>query len=228
MTKMLTHCQARWSEYLSTFNITIRFCPGKLGAKTDALTCCPDVYPKGGGEDYLSANPQNYRPVFTEEQLTMSLHATGLEPIVNQVLEKIDSDQLHKDILESLITNKFAQDILSKPIPPESRHSVSPSGLLLINHHIYVPDSSPATGNLCTSNTLHLRSWLQHQVPLQQLDDQVAKCSHLPLQLVHLLLQQAVQPLCHCLPHKPLHPQLIRLVIALNDDQLPLHLSPLL
>ena len=150
MTKMLTRCQACWSKYLSTFNLTIRFRPGKLRAKPDALTCCPDVYPKGGGEDYLSANPQNYRPVFTEEQLTTSLRATGLEPIVNQVLEKINSNQLHKDILESVITDKFAQDILSKPIPPKSRHSVSPSGFLLIDHCIYVPDSSPTTGNLHT------------------------------------------------------------------------------
>ena len=59
-TKMLTRRQARWSEYLSTFNFTIRFRPGKLGAKPDALTRRPDVYPKGGNEDYLSVNPQNY------------------------------------------------------------------------------------------------------------------------------------------------------------------------
>jgi len=37
-TKLLSQCQARWSEYLSQFNLTIRFRPGRLGTKPDALT----------------------------------------------------------------------------------------------------------------------------------------------------------------------------------------------
>jgi hypothetical protein len=37
-TKLLTHRQACWSEFLSQFNMVICFCPGKLGAKPDALT----------------------------------------------------------------------------------------------------------------------------------------------------------------------------------------------
>jgi len=36
--KVLSHRQARWSEFLSQFNLVIRFRPGKLGAKPDALT----------------------------------------------------------------------------------------------------------------------------------------------------------------------------------------------
>ena len=36
-TKLLTHQQARWSEFLSQFNFVIRFHPGKLGAKPDSL-----------------------------------------------------------------------------------------------------------------------------------------------------------------------------------------------
>jgi len=149
-TKMLSRRQARWSEFLSTFNFTIRFRPGKLGAKPDALTRRPDVYPKGGEKDYSSVNPQNYRPVFSEEQLTASLRTTGLHPIVDQVLQTIDTDQLHTDIREALITDRFAHNLLSKPFPPNSPYSLSPSGLLLINHRIYVPDSSPASGNLRT------------------------------------------------------------------------------
>jgi len=31
--KVLSHWQAWWSEFLSQFNLVIRFCPGKLGAK---------------------------------------------------------------------------------------------------------------------------------------------------------------------------------------------------
>jgi len=37
-TKVLTRRQARWSEYLSQFNLVIRFRPGRLGTKPDALT----------------------------------------------------------------------------------------------------------------------------------------------------------------------------------------------
>jgi len=50
-TKLLNRCQARWSEYLSQFNLVIRFCPGKLSTKPDALTCQWDVYLKEGGSD---------------------------------------------------------------------------------------------------------------------------------------------------------------------------------
>jgi len=70
---MLTRRQAHWSEYLSAFHLSIHFRPSKLGAKPDTLTRRSDVYPKGGEADYLSVNPQNYRPVFTKEQLTASL-----------------------------------------------------------------------------------------------------------------------------------------------------------
>ena len=38
MTKMLTRQQARWSEYLSSFNILICFHPGRLGTKPDVFT----------------------------------------------------------------------------------------------------------------------------------------------------------------------------------------------
>ena len=38
ITKVLTRRQARWSEYLSQFNLVIRFYPGRLGTKLDALT----------------------------------------------------------------------------------------------------------------------------------------------------------------------------------------------
>ena len=38
MTKLLTRCQARWSEFLLQFNLTTRFHPRKLGMKLDMLT----------------------------------------------------------------------------------------------------------------------------------------------------------------------------------------------
>jgi hypothetical protein len=59
-TKLLTRCQVRWSEFLSQFNMVIRFRPRKLGAKPDALTRRWDVYRKGGNSDLAMANLSNF------------------------------------------------------------------------------------------------------------------------------------------------------------------------
>ena len=77
-TKLLTRLQAHWSKYLSQFNLVIRFRPGKLGTKPDALTRRWDVYPKEGGGDYVTINPHNLCPVFTNKQLSESLRALSL------------------------------------------------------------------------------------------------------------------------------------------------------
>jgi len=64
-TKVLTQRQAWWSEYLSQFNLVIRFCPGHLGTKPDAFTRRWDVYPKGGNTGYTTVNPHNFKLIFT-------------------------------------------------------------------------------------------------------------------------------------------------------------------
>ena len=56
-TKKLTRWQARWSEFLSQFNLSIRFQPGRLGAKPDALMQRPDIYSESVATDC------NRRPV---------------------------------------------------------------------------------------------------------------------------------------------------------------------
>ena len=72
-TKVLTRRQAQWSEYLSQFNLVIRFRPGQLGTKPDALTRRWDVYPKRGNTGYATVNPHNFKPIFTQEQLAASV-----------------------------------------------------------------------------------------------------------------------------------------------------------
>src|SRR6266481_7546035 len=46
--KVLTRRQAQVSEFLSQFNLVIRFRPGKLGTKPDTLTRHWDIYPREG------------------------------------------------------------------------------------------------------------------------------------------------------------------------------------
>jgi len=90
-------------KFLSQFNLVIHFCPGKLSAKPDALTRRWDIYPKEGDSGYARVNPQNLRPVFTQEQLTNSLRATYLEFPVLRAVAIMDVDSLHSDILSALL-----------------------------------------------------------------------------------------------------------------------------
>ena len=126
--KVLSHRQARWSEFLSQFNLVIRFRPGKLGAKPDALTRRWDVYPKEGDSGYAWVNPQNLRPVFTQEQLSNSLRATYLEFPVLRAVAIMDAETLHSDILSALPSDPIAQVHLTDP--PDSRWSTDKAGFL--------------------------------------------------------------------------------------------------
>ena len=58
-TKLLTHHQARWLEYLSGFHFEVKYHPGQLGGKPNALTQQPNVYPLKGDGAYALNNPQN-------------------------------------------------------------------------------------------------------------------------------------------------------------------------
>ena len=97
--KVLTHWQARLSEYLCQFNLVIRFQPGKLGAKPDALTRRWDVYSKEEDKGFARVNPQNLQPVFMAEQLSDSLCTTYLETPVLRASALMDIEHLHADIL---------------------------------------------------------------------------------------------------------------------------------
>ena len=47
-TKVLNRHQARWSETLGNYNFVIKYVPGTLNGKPDALSRRSDYYPKGG------------------------------------------------------------------------------------------------------------------------------------------------------------------------------------
>jgi len=91
-TKVLTRRQARWSEYLSQFNLVIRFRPRRLGTKPDALTRRWNIYPKGGDNGYASVNPHNFHLVFTHEQITASIQATILTPLTLRAATILDQN----------------------------------------------------------------------------------------------------------------------------------------
>ena len=158
-TKTLTRHQARWSQYLSAFNMIICFHPGKLGEKPDSLTHRADYYLKREDRDFTLANPQNLCPIFTQEQLTISLCTTLLRPLAikaasltNIPIPLIDSAALIEDIKASYKHNtitqrKYALCINGMPSPC---YTLSSSGLLLLNSCVYIPDHHPDCGHLRT------------------------------------------------------------------------------
>src|ERR1700742_4361887 len=146
-TKLLTHRQARWSEFLSAFNYTVFYRPGRLGGKPDVLTRRSDVYPKGGDGAYALANPQNMQTLFKDGQLVESLRASYiLNPGVRSAEISIqlratilDFDALRADIVTALSTNESVANHLKSPLVP---WSLSSNGLLLYNLRGYLPDAN--------------------------------------------------------------------------------------
>ncbi|CAA7267179.1 unnamed protein product [Cyclocybe aegerita] len=120
------------------FNLIVRFRPGKLGAKPDALTRRWDVYLKEGGSNYATVNPHNFRPVFTQEQLATSLRASTLiTPSLHGAIT-LDIEKLHADIREALPNDPISAAQL--PAPSDPKFTLSPDSLLLLNDRIFVPD----------------------------------------------------------------------------------------
>src|SRR5258705_8624454 len=104
-TKKLTCRQARWSEYLSQFNLRIRFHPGRLGTKPDALTRCSDIHP-GSGPD---TTPTNVRPLFTPRQLeTPTSHASTLDHPLGGLSETLDQFRIWTEVTQHLPSDTFA------------------------------------------------------------------------------------------------------------------------
>jgi RNase H-like domain found in reverse transcriptase/Reverse transcriptase (RNA-dependent DNA polymerase)/Integrase zinc binding domain/Chromo (CHRromatin Organisation MOdifier) domain len=141
-TKMLSRRQARWSEFLSSFNMVIRFRPGRLGAKPDALTRRFDVYPKEGDSDYARVNPQNFRPVFTTEQLASSLRASTLAAPILRAAALIDVEALHTEILAALEHDPITKAKMdSIKVTPEPRWKIDNAGFLRLDNRIFVPSA---------------------------------------------------------------------------------------
>ena len=148
-TKVLTRRQVRWSEYLSAFNMVIRFRPGRLGGKPDALTRRWDVYAREGDKSYSTANPQNLRPIFTSEHLRASLRATYLEDVTLRASHVMDVTSLHTDILTALPTDPEAvKGLTTANSDTPGRWSTDESGLLRLDNRIYVPRPNGTSDNL--------------------------------------------------------------------------------
>jgi hypothetical protein len=89
--------------------MVIRFCPGHLGTKPNALTHWPDLYPKGEEKPYGTVNPQNCHPVFSSTQLSASLQATVMLLVALHGIITMNIEELQKDILATYDTDPAVQ-----------------------------------------------------------------------------------------------------------------------
>ena len=96
------------------------------------------MYPKGGNSDYAKVNPNNCRPVFTQEQLSASLRATQLYEPVLRASVIMDQDQLHTNILQSLSTDPL---FLAHQKDPKPHWTITPDGYLQHDNLIYIHDN---------------------------------------------------------------------------------------
>ncbi|KIJ25857.1 hypothetical protein M422DRAFT_273141 [Sphaerobolus stellatus SS14] len=122
------------------FNMVIWFCLGKLGTKPDTLTCQWDIYLKEESSDYTSVNPQNLKPIFTREQLALSLRATGLILPVLCGSIIMDVEKLHQDSQDALPLDPITSTHTDND--DSSHWKQGSNGILRLKDKIYVPDVS--------------------------------------------------------------------------------------
>lgn len=105
-TKQLSHRQARWSEYLSRFQFSITYRPGKQGEKPDALTRRSQDLP--AQEEARNARQQTLlRPeLFKTPETTTEIRLVETSRTVQDILEEeYDKDPFIQEIL-GLLRNK--------------------------------------------------------------------------------------------------------------------------
>src|SRR6266436_3652885 len=133
-TKKLT----RWSKFLSQFNLSIRFHPGRLGAKPDALTWRPDIYLESSVMDC------NRQPILTLKQLEephLAMRFSTVGDAEESLSEDLDHGTLVTDITQVTESDHLAQELQNKleTSDPPMGWEVS-EGQLWFQGHLYIPD----------------------------------------------------------------------------------------
>ncbi|MBW0564303.1 hypothetical protein O181_104018 [Austropuccinia psidii MF-1] len=103
--KVLTHCQAFWAEFLSELYFTITYHPGRLATLTDSFSHQEYVYPERG-VNFIRNNPQNFNEVLKQdeiqEQRFFSITIEMSSDLVYQVQKEIWQDKWYKEVLKKL------------------------------------------------------------------------------------------------------------------------------
>ncbi|MBW0526388.1 hypothetical protein O181_066103 [Austropuccinia psidii MF-1] len=97
--KVLTHCQARWAEFISEFHFTITYRPGRLATLPDSLSHWDNVYPERG-VDFISKNSKNFHQVIKPDGIQdsrfFSIKVKILSDLVDQIQKEVWQDKEYK------------------------------------------------------------------------------------------------------------------------------------
>jgi Integrase zinc binding domain len=175
--------------------MVIHFRPGKLGTKPNSLTRRWDVYPKEGDSDYASVNLHNFRPVFTNEQLALSLRATRLQVPILHTSIIMDSERLNSDIISALRSDPISAKHINEPSPGWSLDS---DGFLQHKTRIYILDVNNL--RLHVLQQCHDHPLLGHQGQNKTLDLIRRTYSWL---LLHTMVQDYCKSCTACMRARP-------------------------
>ncbi|MBW0522021.1 hypothetical protein O181_061736 [Austropuccinia psidii MF-1] len=103
--KVLTHNQAHWAEFLPEFHFTISYCPGRLATLPDSLSHWEDVYPERG-VDFISKNPQIFHQIIKQDVIQesrfFSIKVEIFSDFVYKIQKEVWQDKNYKEILKQL------------------------------------------------------------------------------------------------------------------------------
>jgi hypothetical protein len=136
-TKLLSRRQARWSEFLSRFNFTIVYRPGKSGGKPDALTRRSGDLPKEGDERLLHQSQVVIKP-----RNILTVAATKPDEETETDLEELlDQEYAQNDILNDVLSTLRKDARRSKHLTLSQCREKNDR--LLYQKRIYIPDYAP-------------------------------------------------------------------------------------
>ncbi|MBW0506292.1 hypothetical protein O181_046007 [Austropuccinia psidii MF-1] len=111
--KVLTHCPARWAEFLFEFHFSITYHPGRLATLPDALSCWDNVYLERG-VDFISKNPQNVHQALKQNEIEESrfflIKVEVFSDLVDQIQKAVWQDKDYKEVLKQLARGESVSD----------------------------------------------------------------------------------------------------------------------
>ncbi|MBW0468926.1 hypothetical protein O181_008641 [Austropuccinia psidii MF-1] len=130
--KVLTNCQARWAEFLSKFNFTITYRPGRLATLPDALSRWDVMYPERG-VDFISKNSHNFHQVIKQDGIQesrfFSIKVEISSGLVDKIQKEVWKDKDYKEILKQLAR---VQSVTDYSLEPQAK-------LILLNDRVVIP-----------------------------------------------------------------------------------------
>ncbi|MBW0506239.1 hypothetical protein O181_045954 [Austropuccinia psidii MF-1] len=112
--KVLTHCQACFTEFLSDLHFTIAYPPGRLATLADSCSQQEDMYPERG-VDFISKNPQKFHQVIKQDGIQesrfISIKVGMLLDLVEHIQKEVWKDKNYKEILKQLTRGESVKGV---------------------------------------------------------------------------------------------------------------------